>query len=84
MNYMVIERFRHGPGPVYERFRERGRMLPEGVVYLDSWVTADRGTCFQVMSCADRAALEEWMGRWGDLVEFEVFEVVSSAEASAG
>jgi Protein of unknown function (DUF3303) len=84
MLYMVLEHFRDGdPAPVYRRFRERGRMAPEGVRYVASWVTADLRRCFQVMECDDPALLEQWMARWRDLVEFEVAPVITSAEAAA-
>ena len=81
---MVIEHFRDGnPAPVYQRFRERGRMAPEGLRYVNSWVTSDLTTCYQVMECDDRALLDEWMANWRDIVEFEVIPVVTSAEAEA-
>jgi uncharacterized protein DUF3303 len=84
MLYMVIERFRNGDAEsVYRRFRERGRMAPEGVEYVTSWVTDDLTTCFQVMQTADPALLEQWMANWRDLVDFEVRPVVTSAEAAA-
>jgi hypothetical protein len=84
MLYMVIEHFRDGdPRPVYRRFREQGRLAPEGLAYVSSWVTTDLAHCYQVMECADRARLDEWMARWSDLVEFEVIEVVTSPEAAA-
>lgn len=84
MLYMVIERFRNGDAEsVYRRFRERGRMAPEGVEYVASWVTDDLTTCFQVMQTADPALLEQWMANWRDLVDFEVRPVVTSAEAAA-
>jgi hypothetical protein len=83
MLFLVIEHFRDGdPAPVYRRFREQGRLAPEGLRYVASWVTEDLSRCYQVMECDDRALLEEWMARWRDLVEFEVFSVVSSAEAA--
>jgi hypothetical protein len=81
--YMVLEHFRNGDAaPVYRRFRERGRLAPEGVNYVSSWVTVDLSTCYQVMETADRALLEEWMSRWSDLVEFEVHPVITSQEAA--
>lgn len=81
--YLVLEKFRNGDAaPVYRRFRERGRLAPEGVNYLSSWVTADLSTCYQIMETADRALLEEWMRRWSDLVEFEVHPVITSQEAA--
>ena len=83
---MVIERYLRGPGPVYERFAERGRMLPDGLTYLDSWIVATAGTdtCFQLMETGDPALFDAWSARWSDLVSFEVFPVISSAEAAAG
>lgn len=79
---MIIERFRNGnPRPVYERFDARGRMAPEGVRYVDSWITSDLAACYQVMETDDRALLEQWMDNWRDLVDFEVHEVITSAEA---
>jgi hypothetical protein len=84
MHYMVIERFRNGdPVPIYRRFREQGRLAPEGLQYITSWVTADHTVCYQVMSCDHRRLLDEWMSRWSDIVDFEVIPVVTSAEAAA-
>ena len=84
MLFMIIERYRGGDArPVYQRFREHGRMAPEGLWYVGSWVTADLSQCFQVMESEDRALLDEWMSRWADLVDFEVIPVVTSSEAAA-
>jgi hypothetical protein len=84
MLYMVIEHFRGGhAAPVYERFRERGRLAPDGLRYVASWVTADLRRCFQVMECDDRHLLDEWMAAWSDLVDFEVVDVITSPEAAA-
>jgi len=81
--YMVIEHFRNGDAvPVYRRFRERGRMAPEGLTYVSSWVTPDLTRCYQLMETADRALLEEWMANWSDVVEFEVHPVITSKEAA--
>ena len=81
--YMVIERFRDGdPAPVYRRFAERGRMAPEGLGYVSSWVDEKLATCWQVMEAADRRLLEQWMDNWKDLVEFEVHPVLTSQEAA--
>jgi len=80
---MVIERFRHGDAaPVYRRFRERGRMAPTGLNYISSWVNEQLTTCYQVMETADRALLEQWIGQWSDLVDFEVQAVITSTEAA--
>ena len=81
--YMVIEHFRGGAGPVYRRFRERGRMAPDGVTYIGSWVDTALARCWQVMQAEDRAQLDAWMANWRDLVDFEVHEVLTSAEAAA-
>jgi len=84
MRYMVIERFRGGdPLPVYRRFRERGRLMPDGLQYVSSWVTEDFSRCFQVMECEDPRLLHEWMDQWKDLMEFEAIRVMTSAEAVA-
>lgn len=81
--FMVLERFKNGDAaPVYRRFREHGRMAPEGLKYVSSWVTADLSTCYQVMETDDRALLDQWMSRWSDLVEFEVLPVITSQEAA--
>lgn len=84
MLYMVIERFRGGdPVPVYRRFQKRGRLAPEGLHYVTSWVTADFQCCYQVMECDERDLLEAWMAQWHDLVEFEVIPVRTSVDAAA-
>jgi hypothetical protein len=84
MLYMVIENFRGGdPAPVYQRFRQRGRLAPDGLVYVASWVDAGLGRCWQVMETADRALLDGWIANWQDLVDFEVHEALTSAEAAA-
>ena len=83
MRYMVIETFTAGAGAVYERARERGRMLPPGLEYVDSWIDESLGRCFQLMETDDPSVFDEWTAGWGDLVDFEVVPVISSAEASA-
>lgn len=83
MIFMIIERFRNGdPVPVYRRFRENGRLAPEGVNYINSWVTPDLTTCYQVMECDDRALLDQWLSNWTDLVDFDVHPVITSPEAA--
>ena len=83
MLYMILEHYKAGPEPVYRRFRERGRMAPDGLRAVDSWVTTDHRRCYQVMECDDRALLQQWMAGWSDFVEFDVIPVVTSAEAAA-
>jgi hypothetical protein len=81
---MIIESFRDGDAaPVYRRLRERGRLVPEGLSYVASWVTSDMTRCFQVMECSNRALLDEWISRWSDLVDFRVVPVIESSEAAA-
>jgi hypothetical protein len=82
MQYMIIERFR--PGKVkelYNRFSEKGRMLPEGVQYINSWINEDVSICYQLMQSETPGKLQEWISHWNDLADFEVIPVISSAEA---
>jgi hypothetical protein len=84
MLYLVIEHFRGGDAvPVYRRFRDHGRLTPDGLRYVASWVTEDLRRCFQIMECDDAKLLAEWMARWEDLIEFEVLPVVTSSAAVA-
>ncbi|MCI0567169.1 MAG: DUF3303 domain-containing protein [Acidobacteria bacterium] len=84
MLYLVIENYRNGdPVPVYRRFREQGRLAPEGLRYISSWVTSDLAHCYQIMECEERWLLDEWISRWQDLVDFEVIPVVTSVDAQA-
>jgi hypothetical protein len=81
--FMVIERFRGGDAAaVYRRFRERGRMTPDGLRYVESWVEQGFGRCFQLMECDDPDLFREWVARWDDLVEFEIVPVLTSREAA--
>ena len=78
---MVVEHFKdRDPAPVYKRFAERGRMMPDGLQYVNSWIEVGMDRCFQVMETDDPAFLQEWIRNWGDLVDFEVVPVVTSAE----
>ena len=79
--YMLVEHFTDAPA-VYRRFRERRRMAPEGVVYLSSWVDEQFKRCFQLMETHDRSLLDEWIAKWSDLTEFEVWPVMTSQEAA--
>jgi hypothetical protein len=84
MVYVIIETFRNGDAaPVYRRFRDQGRLAPEGLRYVASWVSEDFRRCYQVMECDDPALLESWMAQWRDLVDFEVIPAMTSAEAAA-
>ena len=82
---MVVEHYLHGPEPVYERFAANGRMLPEGLQYVDSWVVDDEALdrCYQLMETDDPALLDQWSQRWHDLVRFEIHPVITSPEAAA-
>jgi hypothetical protein len=80
---MVIETFVQGARPVYERAAQKGRMLPTGVLYLDSWIDESLQRCFQLMETDDPNALEEWIGEWSDLVRFEIVPLIGSSEAAA-
>ena len=83
MLYMVVESFRGGDAvPVYRRFRDRGRLMPDGIEYRGSWVTKDLRRCFQVMECDDPLLLEQWMANWSDITDFDVIPVMTSAEAA--
>jgi hypothetical protein len=81
--FMVIERFRNQDAmAVYRRFRDQGRMAPEGLTYLGSWIEASLDRCFQLMECDDAALLQRWVARWSDLVAFEIVPVVASKETT--
>jgi hypothetical protein len=84
MLFMVIERFKNRDArPIYERLAAKGRMMPEGLAYVGSWIEPSFERCFQVMECGDEALLREWMKAWDDLMEFEVAPVMTSGEARA-
>jgi|SRR5271170_8065943 len=81
--YMVIENFRNRDAvPVYRRFRDRGRLAPAGLSYVSSWVNEKLDRCYQVMEAEDRTLLDEWIANWSDIVDFEVYPVISSKEAA--
>ncbi len=82
MLYMVIERFKNQDAtPVYHRFRDQGRMMPEGLEYVSSWVDTKLERCFQIMETSDPKLMVEWTARWSDIVDFEVVPVMSSADS---
>ena len=83
MLFMVIERYKNrNADAVYRRFRERGRMMPAGLNYLDSWVEPNNDRCFQLMSCDSPDLFQAWISHWDDLVDFEIVPVMTSKEAS--
>jgi Protein of unknown function (DUF3303). len=83
MVFMVIEKFRRDPKAVYRRFREKGRQMPEGLDYVDSWVAADFSRCFQVMRCEDVTLLQRWVAQWCDLAEFEIIPIAPGGQTAA-
>jgi hypothetical protein len=81
--YMVVENFKNGDAaPVYRRFRDRGRLAPEGLSYVSSWVHDTLDRCYQLMETEDRSLLDQWIANWNDLVDFEVYPVITSSEAA--
>ena len=84
MLYIVVEQFKsaEASAAAYQRFGERGRMLPEGLKYIDSWVEQNFNRCFQLMETEDPKLFDEWISHWSDLVDFEVVPVMTSADAS--
>ena len=81
--YMVIERFKGGDAvPAYRRFRDHGRLAPDGLTYVSSWVDTSLERCYQLMETDNPLLLDEWISRWSDIVDFEVHPVISSAEAA--
>ena len=79
MLYMVIERFKDAPA-IYRRLEEKGRMMPEGLNYISSWIDRDTKVCWQVMETEDFVLLERWIDNWKDLMDFEIISVRTSAE----
>jgi hypothetical protein len=83
MLFMIVEDFRGDPVPVYRRLRDQGRLAPDGLRYVNSWVTPDLQRCYQVMECDDLRLLQQWIDRWSDIADFDVIPVITSAEAAA-
>ena len=80
---MIVEHFKgDDPIPVYRRFREHGRLAPDGLQYVSSWVDEKLERCFQLMETSNRILLDQWIANWSDIVEFDVFPVISSKEAA--
>jgi hypothetical protein len=83
MMFMVIESFRNHDGKaIYERLRERGRQIPDGLKFVNSWVSADLGRCFQLMEADDLTQFQRWISEWQDLMSFEIVPVVQSRETA--
>jgi len=81
MLFMVIERFKNKDAlAVYRRFREHGRMMPDGLEYVGSWIEANFDRCFQLMECNDSRKFQQWVIQWHDLMDFEIVPVVSSKD----
>jgi hypothetical protein len=81
--FMVIETFGRDAKGVYRRFRDKGRMMPDGVSFVGSWVTADLQRCFQLMECDDVALLQRWVAEWSDIAGFEIVPVVAGKDTAA-
>jgi len=79
MLYMVVEHFKDAPA-IYRRLREKGRMMPEGLEYVSSWIDTDLKTCWQLMRAEDEALFQHWVDHWKDLVDFEIVAVRPSAD----
>ena len=83
MLYMVVEKFKEGAAPqIYRRAQAKGRLLPEGLHYVSSWVDLEFKRCFQVMETDDPSLFTVWIREWADLAEFEIVPVRTSAEAA--
>lgn len=80
---MVIENFVQGARPVYERATAKGRMLPPGLLYVESWIDERLQRCFQLMETDDPSLLDQWTARWSDLIRFEIVPLISSTDAAA-
>lgn len=84
MLYMVVETFRNAdPSPIYARLAEKGRMMPDGLNYIGSWIADDFSMCWQVMETDHFELFEEWIRNWDDLMEFDVRPVMTSDVAKA-
>jgi hypothetical protein len=88
MQFMVVETFRNQDAKaIYRRLRDKGRMMPENLEFVASWVSADLDRCFQLMEADDITLFQRWISEWSDLMSFEIVPVVSgndTAEALTG
>lgn len=84
MLFMVVETFRNQNAiAVYRRFKEKGRMMPDGLTFVESWVSADLGRCFQIMECTDVTLLQRWAAQWSDLIDFEIVPITQGKATAA-
>lgn len=84
MLFMVVEDFRgHDRKSIYRRVRDKGRLIPEGLTYVGSWISADMGRCFQLMEAEDITLFQRWAAEWCDLAEFEIVPVTPSKDTAA-
>ncbi len=82
MLFMIIEKFHPGKEKeIYQRLEEKGRMMPDGVQYINSWVDQEITTCYQIMESESISKMEEWISNWNDLADFEIIPVITSAQA---
>jgi uncharacterized protein DUF3303 len=82
MLYMVVERFKDGAvSEIYRRFQNQGRMMPEGLEYVSSWIDMNFKVCYQLMQTEDASLFSLWTDAWKDLMDFEIVPVRTSAEA---
>ena len=84
MLFMVIESFRNQDAKsIYRRLRDKGRLMPNGLTFVNSWVQADLNRCFQLMECDDITLLQRWAAEWSDLMNFEIVPVVPGKDTAA-
>ncbi len=83
MLFMVIETFRNQDAKaVYRKFKDKGRMMPEGLAFVSSFVAADLSRCFQLMQCDDVTLLQRWVAQWSDVAAFEIVPVVAGKDTA--
>jgi hypothetical protein len=84
MLFMVVEHFRNQDAKsIYRRLAEKGRMMPDGLTFVNSWVSADLSRCFQLMECGDVSLFQRWVAEWSDVMQFEVVPVITGKETAA-
>jgi hypothetical protein len=84
MLFMVVEKFRNQDAKtIYRRLRDTGRLMPDGLTFVSSYVSADVARCFQLMECDDVTLLQRWVSEWSDLMECEIVPVVAGKDTAA-